>query len=109
MNYNVKTLPSFDRSLKKLAKKYPSLKTEFIALVNSLKENPKQGVALGLQCFKIRISISSKGKGKSGGARVITNFVIDEDIVFLLSIYDKSNKDSLSDKELRDLLKDLQI
>jgi mRNA-degrading endonuclease RelE of RelBE toxin-antitoxin system len=70
MNYKVKTIPQFDKNLKKLSKKYPSLKAEFIALVASLEKNPQQGVSLGNGCYKIRLSIASKGQCKSGGARV---------------------------------------
>lgn len=66
---------------------------------------PEQGTSLGNNCYKIRISIASKGKGKSGGARVITNFVVSEDTVFLLSIFDKSEKANLTDGELLELLK----
>jgi mRNA-degrading endonuclease RelE of RelBE toxin-antitoxin system len=105
MNYSVKTLPRFEKSLKKLAKKYPSLKTEYINLIKLLKEKPEQGKSLGKNCYKIRLAIKSKGKGKSGGARVITNFVIDDNTVFLLSIYDKADKETLTDAELKELLK----
>jgi hypothetical protein len=51
------------------------------------------------------LSIASKNKGKRGGSRIITHFVIDEDTVFLLIIYDKSDKKILTDKELLALLK----
>ena len=88
----------------KLVKKYPSLKEEFASVIDELEQNPEQGTKIGKRCFKIRISIASKGKGKSGGARVITNFTISENTVYLLSIYDKSEKDSLTDSELEDLL-----
>ena len=73
-------------------------------LFESLEKNPEQGTFLGKNCYKIRLSISSKNKGKSGGARIITNIVIAEETVFLLSIYDKSEKDNLTDKELEDLI-----
>lgn len=53
------------------------------------------------------MAISSKGRGKSGGARIITNFIINQSIVYLLSIYDKSEKQNLSDNELNDLLKNI--
>ena len=76
-------------------------------MFDSLEENPIQGVSLGNDCYKIRLAISSKGKGKRGGARVITNIVVTENTLFLLSIYDKSDKDNLSDKELEDLLKQI--
>ena len=107
MSYSVKTLPRFDKNIKKLVKKYPSLKAEFIELVRSLKKNPEQGTPLGNHCFKIRLSIASKGRGKSGGARVITNFVVIGHTVFLLTIFDKSEKGTLTDKELRELLKEV--
>ena len=105
MSYSVFTIPPFDKQLKRLAKKYPSLKTEFAELLESLEQEPEQGTSLGNNCYKIRMAIASKGKGKSGGARVITNFVITEEIVFLIAIYDKSEKESLTDKELAELLK----
>lgn len=105
MSYNVLTIPPFDKQLKRLAKKYPSLKNEFAELLESLEQEPEQGTNLGNNCYKIRIAIASKSKGKSGGARVITNFVIAEETVFLISIYDKSEKENLTDKELDELLK----
>ena len=105
MSYNVLTIPPFDKQLKRLAKKYPSLKSEFAELLESLEQEPEQGTNLGNNCYKIRLAIASKGKGKSAGARVITNFVIAEETVFLISIYDKSEKENLTDKELDELLK----
>ena len=104
MNYSVKSIEVFERQARKLTKKYPSLKSELLSLVQELKKNPKQGTAIGKNCYKIRLAIKSKGKGKSGGSRVITNFVVANDTVYLLSIYDKSDKDNLSDKELDELL-----
>lgn len=105
MSYSVLTIPPFDKQLKRLVKKYPSLKNEFAQLLENLEQDPAQGTKLGNNCFKIRIAITSKGKGKSGGARVITNFVITEETVFLISIYDKSEKENITDKELIELLK----
>ena len=107
MTYKVKTIDVFERQAKKLIKKYTSLKKELLELILMLKENPGQGTAIGKNCFKIRISIASKGKGKSGGARIITNFIVTENTVYLLSIYDKSVKETLTDKELNELLKDI--
>lgn len=104
MNYNVIAVPRFKKELKKLAKKYPSLKDEFEALIERLESTPEQGIPLGNNCFKIRMAIKSKGKGKSGGARLITNVVVLESTVYLLSIYDKADKENLTDKELQALL-----
>lgn len=107
MKYEVQSIPPFDRQLKRLAKKYHSLKKEFSALINSLETDPIQGQSLGNDCYKVRLAIASKQKGKSGGARVITNFIVSKKIVFLISIYDKSEKDTLTNKELQELLKDV--
>jgi hypothetical protein len=73
-------------------------------LFGLLEENPLQGKSIGKNCYKIRLAISSKGKGKSGGARLITNFVVTHETIYLLSIYDKSDKESLIDIELQQLL-----
>jgi mRNA-degrading endonuclease RelE of RelBE toxin-antitoxin system len=105
MSYNIYTTDFFDKELKKLSKKYPSLKNDFRAFFNSLKENPKQGQPLGKDCYKIRVSITSKGKGKRGGSRVISCVKFAATSVYLLSIYDKGGKESISDKELDMLLK----
>jgi len=105
MSYEIISIPKFEKELKRLSKKYPSLKTEFIHLVNSLKEKPDEGEALGKECYKIRLSIASKGKGKSGGARIITCLQVTGKIVYLLTIYDKSEKENITGKELFEILK----
>ncbi len=107
MSYEVLSIPPFDRQLKRLAKKYPSLKSDYSAFVDEIAQQPKQGKALGKECYKVRMAITSKGKGKSGGARIITHLVVSEEVVFLLSIYDKSEKENLTDKELIELLKNV--
>lgn len=104
MTYEVKTLPEFDKELKKLVKKYPSLKSDVLELAESLATDPTQGSPIFKNCYKIRLAIKSKGRGKSGGARVITSFVIHEDSVFLLSIYDKSEKENVTDTYIKALL-----
>jgi mRNA-degrading endonuclease RelE of RelBE toxin-antitoxin system len=108
MKYNVLTIPPFDRQLKRLAKKFPSLKSEYAILIDELENNPQKGISLGNNCFKIRLAIASKGKGKSGGARVITHFYIDNNTVFLLSIYDKNEQINITDKEIQELLSEIE-
>jgi hypothetical protein len=105
MACNVKTIDVFEKQAKRLIKKYVSLRKELLELVQGLKETPEQGTAIGKGCYKIRLAIASKGKGKSGGARVITNLVVTDATVYLISIYDKSEKENLSEKELDELLK----
>jgi len=107
MSFEIQTISVFEKQAKRLVKKYSSLKIELLNLIQELKENPQTGTSLGQNCFKIRIAISSKGKGKSGGARIITNVMIEDNIVYLINIYDKSEKENLPDKELSELLKDI--
>ncbi|MGZ3754943.1 MAG: hypothetical protein ACXVAY_18795 [Mucilaginibacter sp.] len=74
-----------------------------------LNKNPKSGTPIGNSCYKIRIIISSKNKGKSGGARVITNVVLLNEfhgVIYLLAVYDKSEQENITDKEIKDLLKE---
>jgi mRNA-degrading endonuclease RelE of RelBE toxin-antitoxin system len=107
MSYNIIAVPTFKKELKKLAKKYHSIKADLATLFESLAVNPEQGTPLGNNCYKIRLSIAAKNKGKSGGARLITNIIIAEETVYLLSIYDKSDKENLTDKELDEILKNI--
>ena len=107
MSFKVLSIAKFEKELKALAKKYPSLKMEYFELVQSLKINPNQGTAIGNHCFKIRMAIASKGKGKSGGARVITYFQVVKSTIYLLTIYDKSEKENITDAELFGLLKNI--
>ena len=107
MNYNILPTHKFEKEIKRLIKKFPSLKKEYASLIIHLKDNPTTGTPIGDNCYKIRIAIASKNKGKSGGARVITYVVVNETTVFLLTIYDKSEQDSLSDKELKEIIRDI--
>ncbi len=97
--------PSFEKEAKRLIKKYRSLAQEIVELVGSLSENPAQGTPIGRDCYKIRMAIKSKGKGKRGGARVITCVVALSESVTLLSIYDKAERATISDEELKQMLK----
>ncbi len=92
MSYSIKTIPQFDKQLKRIVKKYPSFTADFIPFVKSLRQTPTLGTLIGKNCYKVRIAITAKSKGKSGGARVITNIVVTDSTVYLLAIYDKSEK-----------------
>ncbi len=93
------------KELKRLLKKYRSITSDFEYLLDIIEENPLQGTPLGKDCYKIRMAIKSKNQGKSGGARVITCLKIVDETIYLLSIYDKSEKEDLEEKELDSLLK----
>lgn len=105
MSYKISLTDTFERQLKRLAKKHPSLRSDLINFRSVLLVNPTQGASLGRDCYKVRLAISSKGKGKSGGARVITCVKVVGETVYLLSIYDKAEQDTVKNSEL-DLLLD---
>lgn len=105
MSYNVVVTDGFKKHAKSIAKKHRSLKSDLENLIESLEENPTQGEPLGKDCYKIRMAISSKGKGKSGGSREITCVKIIDLTAYLLTMYDKGDKESISDNELDDLLR----
>jgi hypothetical protein len=107
MNYNVEVTGKFKKHARHLLKKFPSLKHELAELIDSLAINPKQGIAIGQDCYKVRLAIQSKSKGKSGGARVITHCHMINTTVFLLTIYDKSEQANISDKDIFALIKDI--
>ncbi len=107
MRFEVVTIPDFDRAFKRLFKEYASLISEVAELGALLAEEPFQGTPIGKNCYKIRLAVKSKGQGKSGGARVITCVVAVDERVVLLSIYDKSERETITDKELERLLNSL--
>lgn len=89
-----------------MTKKYPSFPEDFRVLINEITENPLAGADLGGGIRKVRMSIKSKGKGKSGGARVITfKYLLKDDNreITLMTVYDKSERETISDKEIVEL------
>jgi mRNA-degrading endonuclease RelE of RelBE toxin-antitoxin system len=92
---------------KKLKKKYPSLSEDLKLLRQRLKDDPILGNdSLGSGCYKVRMELSDKVAGKSGGARVIIQVFVQAEIVHLLSIYDKSAKGDLFEGEVDKILKE---
>lgn len=115
MNVKIVASTNFRKEAKKLLKKYASLKKEFASLNKELQNNPYLGDSIGKKCYKIRLAVKSKGKGKSGGLRVITYVVVKVKKVNsglikinLISTYDKSEYESISDKDLIRLIKEVE-
>ena len=109
MSYSILVSDNFKKEAKKLIKKYASLKNELAILFEELQENPTLGTSLGNDIYKIRIAISSKGKGKRGGARVMTFVKVSDTTVLVFSIYSKGTKDDISDKEIEEIIKKYRI
>jgi len=104
----VYTLPEFEKSLKKLVKKYPSLKQEYLVFVDKTENEGAQGRSLGNGFYKARLLVKSKGKGKKGGLRIVSHqeviYHLDETIVRLVVIYDKSEITTVDRKYLDNLI-----
>jgi len=107
MIFSVLATKPFERKLKPLAKKYQSIVEDLEDLEEQLKKNPTLGTPLGKDCYKIRMAITSKGQGKSGGARIITYFRVVKNTVYLMDIYDKSEQESVSDKNIKKAIEKL--
>ena len=105
MSFNIEATSEFEKELKQLSKKYFSLKKDYDNFIQSLEKNPTQGISLGDNFYKIRMAISSKGKGKSAGARIITCVFVKDEIIYLVSIYVKSEKESIPDAEIKARMK----
>lgn len=112
MSCKVSTSKYFDKEAKRLSKKYHSFKTDLQAFAKELAANPLQGTEIAPNIRKIRMAIKSKGKGKSGGARIIIYNILTTSCdgeVLLLLIYDKEESSSVSTKVLQQYLKELGL
>ena len=105
-------LDEFERGAKALRKKYPSFENDYDTFLDELEKNPFAGESLGQHTYKHRMAIASKGKGKSGGARVITYNVqqtgSEEVLITLMTIYDKSDIENVSDAYLKSLVQQIE-
>ena len=111
MNYEMNYISSFAKELKRLGKKYRSMRQDYARLLEELHANPAAGVSLGRGVRKVRMAIASKNKGKSHGARVITfTYSVDEEsgTIVLLFLYDKEERDTITSAEIDTLLEQVK-
>jgi mRNA-degrading endonuclease RelE of RelBE toxin-antitoxin system len=120
MNCNIIAIDGFHRDVKRLSKKYLSLKSDLKGLEAQLLQTPRTGVMIRENTYKIRLAVKSKGRGKSGGMRIIT-YVLEVEVqieenekqqtftVILVAIYDKSEVENMTDKELRTLIDEIEM
>ena len=105
MSFNIQTTDDSERDIKQLSRRYRSFKENLSKLLDALEQDPQQGEPLGKDCYKVRLAISAKRKGKSGGARVITCVKIVDEQVFLIALYDKSDLETMKDAAIVQRLK----
>ena len=109
MKFEIQTSSYFDAEAKRLAKRHRSFIDDLQDFRDSIVKNPYQGTELSPGIRKVRLTIGSKGRGKSGGARVITfTYLIDEKdgVVILLLLYDKADAGSVKMNVVRQIIKD---
>ena len=104
MSFEVYYHPQFKKELKQLSTKHHSIKLDVAQLIDNLEAYPKSGVEIAPDVYKIRLAITSKGRGKSGGGRVVTYVVTEDQEVWLLSIYDKADRENIRDKDVASLV-----
>ncbi len=105
MSYDIRYSDTFKRGAKSLAKKYPSLKQDLADFVKQLAEKPDMGDPLGNNMYKVRTAITSKGRGMSGGARIITCVVYKREQILLAEIYGKGDYESVDEQKILKNLK----
>ncbi len=108
MSNRVVVRKSFLGSAKKLARRYRSFQKDLAKLIDELRINSNIGIPLGNNVYKIRLGIASKGRGKSGGARVISYVYRSAGFVYLLFVYDKADMDAIPESDLRVLVRELE-
>jgi len=108
VKHKVIPTPAFEKELRPLLKRHRSLAKDLLVLEKELEAHPAKGTALGHGLYKVRLAITSKGKGKSGGARVITYVVTEDHEVYLLSIYDKGDYDTVDTKAMKLVIAELR-
>jgi len=108
MKYKIIPTDEFIKNLKKLTKKNKNIKKDIFYLIEILENNPKEGIYLGNNTYKIRLKNSSNNKGKSGGYRIITYLIDENGEVYLITIYSKSNRENILDEEIKQLIKNIK-
>jgi len=105
MNLKIISLETFAKDIKRLHKKYKQIAKDLKELQNILKDNPKSGIELGHSCYKIRLANSSIPTGKSGGFRVVYYYIDEENNLYLMTIYSKTDIQNISDERIVEILK----
>ena len=98
----------FEKDLKSLAKKYKRISKDLVKFKKEILKNPTLGTPLGNDCYKIRIPNSSIPTGKRGGFRIITLAKIEKEKIILLTIYSKTQKETITDEELKEILEGIK-
>jgi mRNA-degrading endonuclease RelE of RelBE toxin-antitoxin system len=96
--------PEFQQSLRNLAKRYRSIRSDIQVVVQELQignfvGDRLTGISEGYVVFKTRVKNRDIQKGKSAGYRLIYQ-IESPTSVLLLTIYSKSDREDISIKEI---------
>jgi len=72
-------------------------------LQGELENNPEKGDVIPGAGGARKVRLGIRGRGKSGGARVIYYVRVSRDVIWFLDIYEKSDKVDLSPSERKEL------
>lgn len=107
MNYKVLPTPRFKNQVKKLKKKFPLIDDELREFEQNISKNPAQGANLGNKTYRSKIAAKSIGKG-NGGARVITYIMKEDFEIYLLTIYDRPEVSTVTDKAVEAMVREVE-
>jgi len=108
MSYEVRVVDEFKKDVKKLLKKYRSIKTDILNLIENLEEDYNIGINLGSNLYKIRVKNSDIG-GKSGGYRVIYYTKLTNGRIYLLTIFSKTQKENIDITSLKPIVDKIEL
>jgi len=100
MNYRFIPIRLFLRDYKNIAKHNPDLSSDFDNFIAAF-DHTKGNIIVGTNGAR-KIRMAKRGKGKSGSYRVYYYFMFESD-VYLLRMFEKSEKSDLSQDEKRQL------
>jgi mRNA-degrading endonuclease RelE of RelBE toxin-antitoxin system len=106
MSLTIVSLASFGKDVKRLYKKYRHIAEDLKELRKILENDPRSGIELGSHCYKIRLANTSIPTGKSGGFRVIYYYLDEDNHLYLMAIYSKSELGTINEERIIEILKD---
>lgn len=100
---------TYKHSKKQLKKRFRQIDSDVNQFLHSLESVNDLGISLGDGIYKVRIANSDKNKGKSAGYRLITLLKVIESHIHLIYIYDKSDLENITEKELDEMVREILV
>jgi mRNA-degrading endonuclease RelE of RelBE toxin-antitoxin system len=113
MTFKFAITPRFDRTLRRLKKRYPRIAGDLANALADIESNPTLGTVIpkDYQIRKARVASSDMKKGKRGGFRILYKLSSEEEtddlIATLLFIYSKTDQSDVTSAFLEALSEDV--